>query len=793
MVCRLYSALLISVAVFSEFGSYGGEGAIPGFVFQDGAYVPDAPYREGRPQATGLQLPFPAMPSLDTNPMTLDKVELGKLLYFDPVLSGPNTLSCATCHHPDHGFADGRQLGMGVGGRGIGPERSGGAVLKRHTPTVWNAAFSHLQFWDGRATDLEDQAGNPITAHDEMSQNPDVLETELREIPEYVERFQNVFGGTPEESVTFENVKKAIAAFERTIVSINSRFDRYTQGDMNALTEPEKRGLKLFRSVKTRCFECHRFPHFADDTFRVVGVPELEGHEPDVGRAEVPGQGPQFAFKVPTLRNVELTAPYMHNGVFATLEEVIDFYAKGGGRQFAEPVPGIDDKIGKFTLTDQEKSDLVAFLKSLTDTSLQPDPPAEVPSGFPVVTVLTKAMAPVPPVTLAANAAPNSDDARLTRTPTVVSDSSSAANQLSHLFAPAATAPAVNPEGSAPNAIFTVEPGQSIQAAIDRALPGDRVEVMPGVYHDELVVDKHGISLVGLNVRGERPILDGQGTMADAVNVSGSNFVIDGFVIRRYAGNGVTVSKATNVTCRNLTLIETGLYGVYPVECTGVLVEGCTVTGISDAGIYVGQSRDIVVRNNEAYKNVAGIEIENCVNAIVENNTCHNNAAGLLVFVLPNNPSKVGDNCRVVNNRIFDNNGPNFGKPGSIVESVPPGLGLLVMAADRTEITQNIIAGNNTYGIAVVGLGSSPASQDFASHALDVEPNSDFTLIHGNQIANNGANPSDRFRSAFPDLPGGDILWDGTGEGNEFREAAGLKTMPPDLLRDVGQKMASTE
>jgi hypothetical protein len=115
------------------------------------------------------------------------------------------------------------------------------------------------------------------------------------------------------------------------------------------------------------------------------------------------------------------------------------------------------------------------------------------------------------------------------------------------------------------------------------------------------------------------------------------------------------------------------------------------------------------------------------------------------------------------------------------------------MAADRTEITQNIIAGNNTYGIAVVGLGSSPASQDFASHALDVEPNSDFTLIHGNQIANNGANPSDRFRSAFPDLPGGDILWDGTGEGNEFREAAGLKTMPPDLLRDVGQKMASTE
>lgn len=789
MVHRVFLVVLSIGVAFGGVAHGADATLIPGYRIEDGTYVPEEPYREGQPKVTGLQLPFPQMPSLEANPMTPEKVDLGKLLYFDPVLSGPNTLSCATCHHPDHGFADGRQLGMGVGGVGIGPDRAGGAVLKRHTPTVWNAAYSHLQFWDGRATDLEDQAGNPITAHDEMSQDPDELVRELLAIPGYVERFSQVFGGSPEEAVTFENVKKAIAAFERTIVSFNSPFDRYTQGDMNALTEEEKRGLKLFRSVKTRCFECHRFPHFADDTFRVIGVPDLDGQAPDIGRAEVPGQGPQFAFKVPTLRNVELTAPYMHNGVFATLEEVVDFYAKGGGRQFKDPVPGIDDKIGKFTLTEQETSDLVAFLKALTDTSLQPDPPAEVPSGFPVVTVSTKAMDPIPPVQLAS--AGTADDARLTRTPNVSENALPSTNQFADLFAASATTQAADAPHAASGVTFTIEPGQSIQAAIDRAQPGDRVEVMPGVYHEELIVDKHGISLVGRNVLGERPILDGLGTMADAVNVSGSNFLIEGFIIQKYAGNGVTVNKATKVTFRNLTLIDTGVYGVYPVECRGVLVEGCTVTGIQDAGIYVGQSRDIVVRNNEAYKNVAGIEIENCVNALVENNTCHNNTGGMLVFVLPNNPSKVGDNCRVINNRIFDNNGPNFGKPGTIVESIPPGMGLIVMAADRTEVTQNTITGNDTYGIAVIGLASSTASQDFASHELDVEPNSDFTIIRDNRIADNGANPSERFRKAFPDLPGGDILWDGTGEGNEFLEAQGLKTMPPNLLGNSDNKLAT--
>jgi len=772
--------VILSVALFAAVVSAQEQklAAIPGFIVKDGAYVPDEPYKDGTPKVTGLQLPFPPMPFLAENPMSKEKVELGKFLFFDPTLSGSNAMSCATCHHPDFGFADGRQLGMGAGGLGVGPDRVNGVTLERNTPTVWNAAHNHMQFWDGRAPTLEEQARGPITTRAEMGQDPDQLVQELRSFPEYVTLFQKAFGGEDESAVTFDNVLKAIGAFERTIVSYNSPFDRYTQGDPNALTESQKRGLKLYRSVKTRCFECHRFPHFADDTFRVIGVPPLEGHERDIGRASVEGQGPKHAFKVPTLRNVELTAPYMHNGVFATLEEVVDFYANGGGHQFPEPLRGIDDKIGKFTLTPEEKADLVAFLKALTDTSNQPEPPTRLPSNMPIVTVKTKATPALPPVVLAASEGVTPEDSRLTREPSPPSPAGPT------LASPLPFAVSMPSQQLSPNAaIFTVRPGQSIQAAVDRAQPGDRIEIYPGVYTQDVMIDKAGISLVGVNVNGERPVLDGGGTMADAVNVAGDNFLIENLIIRNYTGNGCTVNKVKNVTFRNLTCINTGVYGIYPVECQGVLVEYCTVTGINDAGIYVGQSRDIIVRNNEVFKNVAGIEIENCVNALVENNTCHNNAAGMLVFVLPNNPSKVGENCRVINNRIFDNNGPNFGKPGTIVASLPSGMGLIIMAADHTEITQNTITGNNTYGLSVISLMSSPgaaARQEKGGHPIDIEPNSDYTRVYGNILSGNGAAVDATFAEAIPGVPGGDIIWDGSGEGNTF-DQPGVKTMPPDL------------
>lgn len=328
------------------------------------------------------------------------------------------------------------------------------------------------------------------------------------------------------------------------------------------------------------------------------------------------------------------------------------------------------------------------------------------------------------------------------------------------------------------SATFTVKPGNSIQAAVDRAQAGDTIEVYPGLYKEVVQVDKAGISLKGKNVEGERPILDGAGSMGDGVQVSGDGFLIEGFILRDYAGNGVVANKAKNVTFRDLIVRNTGLYGVYPVECTGVLVEGCVVSGIADAGIYVGQSRDIVVRNNEVFSSVAGIEIENSSNALVTNNSAHHNTGGILVFVLPNNPSKIGEHTRVVNNRCWSNNHPNFGKPGTAVSYIPPGLGMLVMAADYTEVTQNIIEDNKSFGISVLSLKNASSLQG-KEYTLDIQPDPDHTLIHNNTYINNGYDPAQR----YIDLAGGggDCFWDGNGEGNAWDEAANVKTVPAQL------------
>jgi cytochrome c peroxidase len=361
---------------------------------------PDVPSGGGEsrePGNGGVHRPFPPMLVRPDNPVSPEKAALGRLLYFDPVLSGANDFSCASCHHPDLGFTDGRGLAMGKGGRGLGPERTGGTEIRRGAPTIWNAAFNHRQFWDGRAADLEDQARFPITSPDEMDEKPEVLVRELRAIPEYVALFDGAFAGKDGSAVTFDNVLRALATFERSIVSDRSAFDRYVAGETTALVPAERRGLTLFRSLKTRCFECHGFPTFANPDFKVIGVPDLPGRAPDRGRAET-GAGPAYerAFKVPTLRNVARTAPYMHNGAFRTLDEVVDFYAKGGGRGAGLVLANQDDKIRAFTLTASEKADLIAFLGALTDESRRPDIPDRVPSGLPVVPRLAATPLPVP-------------------------------------------------------------------------------------------------------------------------------------------------------------------------------------------------------------------------------------------------------------------------------------------------------------------------------------------------------------------------------------------------------------
>ena len=686
---------------------------------------------------------------------------------------------------------------MGFGGKGFGPERTGGAVLPRSAPTIWNAAYSPWQFWDGRAKDLEEQAIGPITTDVEMGEDPDRLVEELKAIPEYVELFDDAFGGKGDEAVTFENVRKAIASFERTLLSFNSKFDRYAAGDFSAFSAQEKRGMMLFRSLKTRCFECHTIPAFTDGTFRVIGVPAEGEHD----RGGIDGEALEGGFKTPTLRNIALTAPYMHNGAFETLEEVIEFYGDGGGRGEPEPIEGIDDKIGTFDISEAETADLVTFLEALTDTSLLPEAPTRVPSGLPVLPVKSKPMeVPEPTVVAQRAAAPAVVSGPMPRLQTGTGSRfgprgwSPRAQRPRVGTRPARTRGAamragVGRAGPRPTmqgpvtATFTVNPGQSIQAAIDRARPGDRIEVRPGVYNQTLTVDRNGVTLIGLTINGERAILDGQDTLSDAIQASGSDFTVEGFTIRNYTDNGIVVNQATNVVFRNLVVENPGLYAVYPVECTGVLVEGCVVSGAKDAGIYVGQSRDIVVRNNEVFHNVAGIEIENSVNASVYNNSAHHNTAGILVFVLPNNPSKVGSDCRVINNRVHENNLENFAKPGSTVSYLPRGIGILVMAADRTEIARNRIIGNDSYGVVVLSLTSS--SNFSKRRTLDVEPHSDFTLVHANIYRDNGKDAAPRYKDELG-APGGDLFWDRTGVGNAWDESMDLTTFPPDLLQTAG-------
>ena len=316
------------------------EDAPHGAVTIDGLTVPDI-----GPMST--QAPIPS-----TNLSYTQKVDLGKQLYFETRLSKNNSVSCALCHNPGTGFADARQFSIGAFGT------SGG----RQAPTVYNTGFIPLQFWDGRAGSLEEQAIGPIHNPIEMAEMHETVVPKIAKIPAYQKQFQLIFGG----GASLQHIAEAIAAFERTIVSQNSAFDKYVMGEGGAMNEAAVRGLALFRG-KARCILCHNGPNFTDNQFHNLGVPQVGPLKEDLGRYMVTrAQRDKGAFKTPTLRSVVETAPYMHDGVFKTLEEVIDFLDAGGGRN-----PNLSSLMKPLGLSSAEKADLVEFLKALTGAPLK--------------------------------------------------------------------------------------------------------------------------------------------------------------------------------------------------------------------------------------------------------------------------------------------------------------------------------------------------------------------------------------------------------------------------------------
>ncbi len=307
----------------------------------------------GREQTLLVPLPQ-TVPAPKDNPTTPEKVNLGKQLFFDPRLSGDNTMSCASCHLPEKAFGDGLSRANGREGK----------ILDRNTPSLLNVGFYATYFWDGRANRLEEQALMPIQAADEMNQDIVELEKELNAVPGYVEQFRKVFG----TKVTREGIGKALAAFERTLVTKPSPFDRYLAGEKDALSAEEKRGLDLFIG-KADCARCHRGPLLSDGKYYRVS-----GSIKDEGRFAVTGKkDDKRRFRTPSLRNAAETGPYMHNGSRKTLFEVVQYYFREVPSQAPDELRlDVEPLLG---LSFTEIPDVVAFLESLTGEAPQVSPP----------------------------------------------------------------------------------------------------------------------------------------------------------------------------------------------------------------------------------------------------------------------------------------------------------------------------------------------------------------------------------------------------------------------------------
>ncbi len=336
------------------------------------------------------------------NPSTSEKIHLGRLLFFDPILSGNKDVACATCHHPSNGYAEFRDLSIGVNGKGFGSKRvfrqpNEIPFVKRNAHTILNTAFNGINtnnqydpsdapmFWDVRINSLEDQALEPIKAFEEMrgaqfteAEILAVVIERLKEIPTYQTLFADAFGGN--DPINTTHVGQAIAAFERTLVTNNSRFDQYMRGDESAISLSEKEGYALFKEVG--CANCHNGPMFSDYKVHVIGVPEND-KLPEADSGFEAG----FGFRTPTLRNLRFTAPYMHNGSLPNLKRVLEFYqdiSMGKERNEAIPPAHFDPLIKDLKLSVKDMAPIISFFNTLKDSNFDQTEPDSVPSGLAV-------------------------------------------------------------------------------------------------------------------------------------------------------------------------------------------------------------------------------------------------------------------------------------------------------------------------------------------------------------------------------------------------------------------------
>lgn len=312
---------------------------------------------------------------------------------------------------------------------------------------------------------------------------------------------------------------------------------------------------------------------------------------------------------------------------------------------------------------------------------------------------------------------------------------------------------------------IVVKNGDSIQAAVSKAKPGDVILIKPGEYKETVYIDKDGITLRGVIEEGKWPTLEGEKKRNDAILYSGNGVTIENLKITHYKGNGIMGQAGNNYVIRNNWIVDTGVYGIFPQYGKNGLVEYNRLTGIEDAAIYIGMCDNIDVRHNEVWGNVAGIEIENTRHAIVENNYSHDNTGGILAFITPGLPIKTTFDVIIRNNFVVNNNHKNFGAPGSIVANIPPGTGILVMAADEVTIEGNIITGNNNAGITITSL----AYAANVANDPETEPNSDRIRILDNVMFDNGNNVTGELKALMLtkfSLKGPDVIDTEGGKGS---------------------------